>query len=77
LSEHAAEQATIERLFRASMDVQCAMSMIDEESTIALLRQTIDNLDLSIKQVQGRALDQGDRSETTGPPEPVVRDQAV
>ena len=54
------------------MDVQCAMSMIDEESTIALLRQTIDNIDLSIKQVQGRALAQGDQPEGTGPPESVV-----
>ena len=60
LSGHTAEQAITERLFRASMDVQCALAMITEERTATLLRQTVDNLDLSIKQVQERALEQQD-----------------
>lgn len=82
LSEYAAEQAAIERLFRASMDVQCAMSMIGDEHTTTLLRQIIDNLDLSIKEVQGRSPDQRDRPERIdlsepGLPEAVVRVQAV
>jgi hypothetical protein len=70
LNGHATEQAAVERLFRASMDVQCALSMIGDEHTTALLLQTIDNLDLSIKQVQGRALDQWDLPERIDPSEP-------
>lgn len=61
LSEHTAEQAIIERLFRASMDVQCVLSMIRDESTAGLLRQIVDHLDLSIKQVQRLALEQGEQ----------------
>jgi hypothetical protein len=69
LSEHTAEQAIIERLFRASMDVQCALSMAGEEHIATLLRQTVDDLDQSIKKVQERALDQQDRTERIDLPE--------
>jgi hypothetical protein len=57
LSEHGAENAIIERLFRASLDVHSALSLVAEERTGRLLRQVIDQLDQSIMQVQGRALD--------------------
>jgi len=82
LSEHTAEQAIIERLFRASMDVQCALSMAGEERIATLLRQTVDNLDLSIKKVQERALEQRDWTERIdlpefGRPEAVVRGRAA
>jgi hypothetical protein len=70
LSEHPAEQAIIERLFRASMDVECALSMVGEERTAALLRQVIDHLDLSIKCVQARALDQQERTQGIDVPAP-------
>ena len=68
LSEHTAEQAIIERLFRASMDVQCALSMIREERTAVLLRQIIDHLDISIKQVQSLALDQSEQPQVVDLP---------
>jgi hypothetical protein len=70
LSEDTAEQAIIERLFRASMDVECALSMVCEERTAALLRQVIDHLDFSIKHVQGRALDQRKRPQRIDLPAP-------
>ncbi len=54
LSEHGAENAIIERLFRASLDVHSALSLVAEERTGRLLRQVIDQLDHSIMQVQGR-----------------------
>ena len=57
LSEHGAENAIIERLFRASLDVHSALSLVPEERTVRLLRQVIDQLDHSIMQVQGWALD--------------------
>jgi len=69
LSEHTAEQAIIERLFRASMDVQCALSMAGEERIATLLRQTVDNLDQSIKKVQERVLEQQDWPGRVGLPE--------
>jgi hypothetical protein len=69
LSERTAEQAIVERLFRASMDVQCALSMVAEERTAVLLRQTVDNLDVSIKQVQERALGRWDWSGRVDLPE--------
>jgi hypothetical protein len=57
LSDHCAEQAIVERLFRASLDLHSALSIIREERTANLLREAIDRLDQSIKQVQSRALD--------------------
>lgn len=59
LSERSAEHAIIERLFRASLDVHSALSLVSEERIACSLRQVIDHLDHSIKQVQGRALDLG------------------
>jgi len=57
LSKHGAEHAIVERLLRASMDVHSALSLVGEKRTVQLLRQVIDDLDHSIKQVQSRALD--------------------
>lgn len=57
LSKHGAEHAIVERLLRASMDVHSALSLVVEKRTVQLLRQVIDDLDHSIKQVQCRALD--------------------
>jgi len=57
LSEHGAEHAIIERLFRASLDVHSALSLVADEPIVCLLRQVIDQLDQSIMQVQRRALD--------------------
>ena len=70
LSEDTAEQAIVERLFRASMDVECALSMVGEERTAVLLRQVIDHLDLSIKHFQGRALGQQERPQRVDLPAP-------
>jgi hypothetical protein len=57
MSKHGADHAIIERLFRASLEVHSALSIAAEQRTVCLLRQTIDHLDRSIKQVQSRALD--------------------
>ena len=56
LSKECAEHAIVQRLFRASMDVHSALSLVCEESTAAFLRQAIGQLDDAIKQVQSRAL---------------------
>ena len=56
LSNKCAEHAIVQRLFRASMDVNSALSLVREESTAILLHQAISQLDNAIKQVQKKAL---------------------
>ncbi|MBS2966180.1 hypothetical protein KGA66_24250 [Actinocrinis puniceicyclus] len=56
LSSQSAEHAIVQRLFRASMDVHSALSLVNEERTAVLLRQAISHLDDSIKQVQSNTL---------------------
>jgi hypothetical protein len=58
LSAESADHAIVRRLFRASMEVQSALSIVSEERIAALLREVTGLLDESIKQVQVNALRQ-------------------
>ena len=53
-----AEHAIVQRLFRASMDVQSALSIVREEPIAALLCEAAGLLDESIRQIQVSALRQ-------------------
>jgi hypothetical protein len=56
LSDEPAEQAIVQRLFQASLEVHSAMSIARDERVLELLRRTVTLLDRSIKQVQSGAL---------------------
>jgi hypothetical protein len=62
LSEHDIENAIVQRLFRASLEIHSALSIVRDERTAILLRQAIDRLDRSIRQVQHGAADRPLRS---------------
>jgi hypothetical protein len=56
-NECTGEHAIVERLLRASVDIYGALALVREQRTGRLLREAVDCLDESIKQVQARALD--------------------